>query len=126
MKTKILLVDDDKLVLNLMSRWFGDKGYEISVANNSEEFLTKAMSEKPNLIILDIMLGNDNGPLVYDQLLNKGFDSKVPVIFLSGLAQDRPDAPISAGRTYTMHSKSFDLNKLTEEIEVLVNKQSQG
>ncbi len=118
---KILLVDDEVQFLELLKFELTSEGFEVFTACNEEEFRMRAFSEKPDLIILDIMLGDKNGPLVYDELLAEGLlDRSVPVIFLSALVQDRPPIPVTAGRNYALHGKPFESEKLIQAIRSLI------
>lgn len=121
MKTKVLVVDDDPEILELLELTLSTFGFEPELAKNAEEFLSKAWTVKPDIIILDIMLGEANGPEIYDKLLASGFDPKVPIIFLSALASDRPSVAPQQGRRYSLLGKPFDPDKLVEEISHLVN-----
>ena len=121
---RILVIDDDKSVLNLLKYRLGVEGFDVVTAQNDEEFRTLAFEQKPDLIILDIWLGNKNGAFIYDSLLAKGFDHRVPVIFLTALAQDRPEAqpssPPASGRKVMLRSKPFDPDALIKDIQTLV------
>ena len=120
---KILLVDDEEQILELLKFELNSEGFEVFTACNEKEFRHHALSEKPDLIILDIMLGDKNGPLIYDELLAKGLiDRSIPVIFLSALAEDRPPVPAMPGRTYALHGKPFESEELIREIRSLINK----
>jgi DNA-binding response OmpR family regulator len=122
---RILVIDDDKSILNLLKFKLSSEGFEVQTAQNDEEFRQKVREDKPDLLILDIWLGNKNGALVYDSLLAEGFDQQVPVIFLTALAQDRPQAPSAAppgtpGRKVVLRAKPFDTDDLIKDIQKLV------
>lgn len=121
MKIKILLVDDEIEILHLLEEWLKMNGFEVHSAQNGHEFREKALSLRPDLIILDIMLGGENGPQLYDELLNEGLDRKVPVIFLTGLGEFS-ESPASPGRTYTLRTKPFNPNELVQDIQCLINR----
>jgi len=55
-KAKILVVDDDMDVITILEQILGNEGYEVVSAFNKEEGLEKALSEKPDLVILDVMM----------------------------------------------------------------------
>lgn len=83
---KILIVEDKKdmvegLVFNLQAQ-----GYETSVAFDGEEGITVALKEKPDLIILDIMLPRKDGYQVCRDLREKGLDT--PVLMLTARSQE--------------------------------------
>ena len=119
MKKKILIVDDDWAILELLKVTLSSAGYEVWVAQNDSEFRHEVLSRQPDMIILDIMLGEKDGVRVYDQLLIEGLDARIPVIFLSVLAQDIQQKPPQAGRTYALIAKPFDPEKLVQEIMCL-------
>ncbi|MBI4549754.1 MAG: response regulator [Candidatus Omnitrophica bacterium] len=117
----ILIVDDDCEFLDLMKECLTSRGFEVALAPDSEAFRESAFSRRPDLIILDIMLGESNGVHAYENLILDGFDAKVPVIFLSGLAKDRPPSPASEGRRYALHSKPIQVDYLVGEINRLIH-----
>ena len=119
MKPKILIVDDDPDVVDVLTDLLSLSGFEVLVAQTAEQFLRVAFSQKPRVIVLDIMLGRENGPLVYHDLLSKGFDRNIPVIFLSALATDQTPTFPKHGGTYALVGKPFDSDRLVREIENL-------
>ena len=120
MKIKILLVDDEKEILDILKEWLVLEGFEVLTAQTGREFRKLALAEKPNLIVLDIHLGSDNGPAVYDELLSQGFDRRVPVIFLTGLVSEEAKSRAAAGRTYALHTKPFNMTEIIKDIHCLV------
>jgi len=124
MKHRLLVVDDDWAILELIRCTFKSSGFEICLARDDEEFRKKAREFKPDVIILDLMLGDKDGMQVYEQLLNEGFDATIPVVFLSALAGGRPSTPPRPGRTYALMGKPFDPEKLVREITTLVEAKS--
>ncbi len=121
MKKKVLVVDDDKAILELLKLTLSSAGYEVMLAQDDKQFREKAISFQPNLVILDIMLGDQDGVEIYQELLKKGFSPKIPVVFLSVLAQDIKPAPPQPGRTYSLIAKPFDSDKLVKEIACLLS-----
>lgn len=123
MKPLILVVDDDAGIFEVLADLLGNEGFEVHWARNSVEFEQHAFSlSKPVLILLDIMLGSENGPEIYKHLLAKGFDRAIPVIFVSGLLQEDPQPlPRHSGRLYAMHAKPFEFNRLLSDIRNLTD-----
>ncbi len=81
---KILIVDDDELILKAVSHSLKTNGYETSVAQNGFEALTVIKKEKLNLIISDIMMPNISG-LELMNLLREFNHNNIPIIVLSSL-----------------------------------------
>lgn len=87
MAEKILVVDDDPNALRLIGYALQRQNYEIVVAQNGEEALAKAQSEKPDLIILDIMMPAMDGYEVLRRLRNMPGIDRVPVILFTAKSQ---------------------------------------
>jgi len=85
--TKILIVEDDTFLSELLSSKFIRSGYTISVAKNGEEGVQKAVDEKPNLILLDLILPKMSGFDVLIKIKEDQSISSIPVIILSNLGQ---------------------------------------
>ena len=87
-KKKILLIDDMPNVVTLVKARLEASGYEVIAALDAQQGLTYAYSEKPDLIILDIVMPAGGGYSVYARLRLSPKTRAVPVIFLT--AKDRP------------------------------------
>ena len=83
---KILLIEDDKLMLRLYQKAFGFENYEVETAVNGEEGLAKVKSGKPDLILLDIMMPKMHGLEVLDRLKADPEVKDIPVVILTNLA----------------------------------------
>lgn len=121
MPIRILFVDDDKDLLELFAAEFTARGLEVFVARNGEEFHSQVLKNTPHVIVLDIMLGEENGVQIYDHLLRNGLDPKIPVVFLSSLATDRVPSPAAPGRSFSLRAKPIHMEDLFQEIMCLTN-----
>ena len=123
MKTKILIADDDIELADLLAATLRGDGYEVCIALQSEEFRELVFQFKPDLIILDIHYGDENGPDVYRRLLAEGLDRNIPVVFLSALISlSTPQAfPVTPGRKYAMRGKPFHYSELMHDIKCLLS-----
>ena len=81
--SKILIVDDEKEVGKILGMYFNAAGYEAAVAYNGEEALEKVRTEKPDLIILDIMLPKMDGYEICKALKSAEEYKHIPVIIFS-------------------------------------------
>ena len=120
MKTKVLVVDDEKSVQELLRNTLSLSGFDVAVAGDDAEFRQKAFREKPNIIILDLVLGDKDGAEVYQELLEEGLDKKIPVVFISALAEDRPPSLPQPDRRYALIGKPFDPAALVRDLRKLV------
>jgi two-component system, OmpR family, alkaline phosphatase synthesis response regulator PhoP len=82
---KILIVDNDHDILELLKLRLENWGYFVIQADNGNEALKIARQEKPNLIILDIAMPGMDGGWVREQLKKMPITEKIPVIFLTCL-----------------------------------------
>ncbi|GGM29436.1 DNA-binding response regulator [Paraliobacillus quinghaiensis] len=78
--TKILVVDDEKVILEVLEAYFEKEGWEILFASNGIEALKEVKEQSPDLIILDLMLPDISGEEVC-RLVRK--DSNTPIIMLT-------------------------------------------
>lgn len=85
--TKILIVEDDKFLRDLISRKLKGSGYDIVEAIDGEEGVTKAGEEMPDLILLDLILPGMDGFEVLEKIKEDPKTSQIPVIILSNLGQ---------------------------------------
>lgn len=81
----ILVVDDEKNIVQLTRMYLANEGYQVEVASDGQEALAKARQSKPSLIILDLMLPNVDGLEVCRQLRR---ESDVPIIMLTARTDD--------------------------------------
>ncbi len=84
-KAKVLIVDDDSLGIRLMKKAMEGKGYKIATASNGKTALTKAWANNFDIIILDIKLPDINGFQICEKLKQHPATTNVPVVFLTGL-----------------------------------------
>lgn len=88
MKRKILVIDDEADIREIVRLCLSDEGCEVIEAGNGQEGILKAQQEKPDLIFLDIMLPGINGFEVAKHLKDDPNTQNIPIIILSVLAQD--------------------------------------
>ena len=82
-KGRILVVEDDSDISNMLRIYFSGQGYEVQVAPRGGEALTMTRRQLPNLIVLDIMLPDMNGYDVCRELRQTTRTSHIPIIFLT-------------------------------------------
>ena len=106
-KAKVLLVDDDVDFVEATKIVLESKPYEVVVAYEGEEGLRKAVEEKPDLIILDVIMPIKDGFTVAEQLKKDPQLSKIPVIMLTGFAEKGGETSISASRGLTLEAEDY-------------------
>ena len=82
---RILAVDDDPAMLNLIAHALSRAGHEVLVARNGEEALARVENVQPDVIILDVMMPDVDGYEVCRRLRRKPSTAAIPVMMLSAL-----------------------------------------
>lgn len=86
--TRILVVDDEADILNLLSYNLKKAGFEVLLAKDGPEAIGLARSKRPDLVILDIMLPDMDGTEVLKRLKSAGETSTIPVIMLTAKGEE--------------------------------------
>jgi DNA-binding response OmpR family regulator len=116
---KILICDDDPVILRLLQVNLEIEGYQVITAHHGEEAVEKARVEVPDLVILDIMMPRMDGYEACEKIRSQDETSEIPIVFLSAKAQQ---SDIDKGRAYGVSdylTKPFDPRDLLEVIERL-------
>ena len=87
-KPKILMIEEDRFLRKIYKNKFSKAGFEFREAISGDEGLNKVYSEKPDLVLLDLMLPKRSGFDVLMELKRDKGTRKIPVIILSNLAQE--------------------------------------
>ena len=85
MKKKILVVDDEKDILDILEAILSNAGYDVIKALGGREAVSIAKKERPDLIILDIKMPDMDGGQTTDVLKNYRQTRDIPIIYLSSL-----------------------------------------
>jgi len=109
---KILVVDDDAHMRELLTQELEDAGYQVVVAATGEEALEKVRSDHPDLVILDLVMPILAGTEALPQIIE--LDQQIPVIINTGYGSFRDDFITWAAKAYVV--KSGD----TEELKARV------
>ena len=119
--THILLVEDNEMNRDMLSRRLIRKGYEITIAVDGEEGVEKAISLKPDLILMDMSLPKIDGWEATRQVKANPETQKIPVIALTAhaMAEDREKA-LSAGCD-EYDTKPVELPRLLEKIQAMLD-----
>jgi len=86
-KSKILIVDDHPENIKILNKILSKKKYEVQTAAGGREALRYLRNEKPDLILLDIMMPDMDGYQVCAEIKSNPFTKDIPIIFLTALAE---------------------------------------
>lgn len=118
MKTKrILLIDDEddiREVAQASLEMMG--GWEVLTASSSSEGLSKAESEQPDAVLLDVMLPDMDGPTIFQKLQENPLTSQIPVILLTAKAQAADKRQFAALGVMAVLTKPFDPVELANQV----------
>jgi CheY-like chemotaxis protein len=117
---RILVTDDDPIILRLLQVNLELEGYEVLLAHHGEEALEVASSQLPDLILLDIMMPRMDGYQTLERLRGQESTRAIPVVFVSAKAQQ---ADIELGKSYGVDdylTKPFDPGDLLDVVERLI------
>ena len=116
MSKKILVVDDEVYILHILDFSLGAEGYEVITAADGEEAIEKARIEKPDLVVLDIMMPKVDGFEACRRLKGDPETNQIPVILLTakGREVDRQMGIEVGADDYII--KPFSPTKLIEKI----------
>jgi CheY-like chemotaxis protein len=87
MAKKILIIEDEEIMLDLLQKKLAQAGYEISVARDGEEGLRTMKQIKPDLVLLDIVMPKLGGFEVMEEMSKDVELNKIPVIVVSNSGQ---------------------------------------
>ena len=119
-KKKILIIDDDRDILDTLFLLFYEEGCTVLTARSGEEGYTVAVRERPHLIILDIMLPGSDGYRIARLLRKNDRTAGIPILILSAKSTV---ADIERGLQVKADAymvKPFDIGRLREKVSSLL------
>lgn len=115
-KKKILIVEDDRALQNALVEILSKEGYETASAFDGEEGVQKTETEKPDLILLDLILPKKDGYEVLAELKG-GANKNIPVLILTNLEEiDNVQKALDLGAKTFMVKSDFSLKDIVEKI----------
>ena len=129
-QTKILVIDDDPDVHTLVKKILEPKSYDVVCAYDGDEGLRKVVEERPDLIILDVIMPGKHGFEVCRELKTDEkyhFFSNIPVLMLTVYPEDREKMHLSMREGMMMEAEDYlqkpiDPEQLVKRVEALLKK----
>jgi len=129
-QAKILVIDDDPDLQTAVKKVLESKAYQVVAAYDGDEGLRKVVEERPDLIILDVIMPGKHGFEVCQELKNDPkyyFFSHIPVLMLTVYPEDREKMHLSVREGMMMEAedyiqKPFDPQELLSRVEDLLKK----
>ena len=116
MPKKILIVEDEEIMIDLLQRKLTTEGYEVSVARDGEEGLKKMREIKPDIVLLDIIMPKMSGFEVMEEMQKDSGLKKIPVIVVSNSGQ-----PVEIDKARELGAKDW-LIKTEFDPQEVINK----
>jgi two-component system alkaline phosphatase synthesis response regulator PhoP len=119
-KRRILLVDDEPSIVKMVGKRLEVEGFEVVVAIDGQEALTKAQGEHPDLIILDLMLPKLNGYEVCTMLKQDTRYQQIPIVMFTAKAHEKDEKLGMECGANAFVRKPFRAQELLEHIRRLI------
>ena len=125
MAKRILIIEDDKFLRELIAKKILKEGYEVFEAADGIEGLAKTKEVKPDLILLDLILPVVDGFEVLSQLKKEPTLSSIPVIILSNLGQKEDvEKGLKLGAAGYLIKAHFELDEIIERVKDVIERSS--
>lgn len=116
---KIIIIDDDMDLVELLKTRLELHGYAISAAYDGEEGLARIQQEKPDLIILDVMLPKKDGYTVFREIKYKDDLKHIPIIVLT--AKDKMEEMFAMEGLKLFVVKPFSSDELIKKVKAALS-----
>lgn len=122
MTRKILAVDDEPSIVKLVSAALTARGFEVVTAHDGQDALDKVALEKPDLIVLDIMMPRMDGREVARRLSANPKTAKIPIVFLSAVGDLASQLDtLEELKDVEYLTKPFEVRELGEYVEAMLD-----
>jgi len=118
---KILVVEDERIIAEDIKICLDQLGYDvISISASGEEAIETAQTKRPDLVVMDIMLGSTMDGIEAAQIIREQFD--IPIIFLTAYVDDTLLARAKIAEPFGYILKLFDYRELGSTVEIALYK----
>lgn len=123
MPKKILLIEDDENLIRSFNDFISKEGFEFKNAVNGEEGINLAKQEKPDLILLDIVIPKKSGFDVLQELKSDEALKNTPVIILTNLEEEKDiEKALSLGAYTYLVKANYSLEEIVKKIKEVLEK----
>ncbi len=125
---KVLIVEDDQILVKMYRRKFLAREFEVDIARDGEEGITKMQTFQPDIVLMDIMMPKLSGLDALDRIKQDPSISHIPVIILTNLSTtDDAQAAFKKGAVNYFVKSNFTPTEIVEKVnETLQNKSSKS
>ncbi|MGH7555862.1 MAG: response regulator [Longimicrobiales bacterium] len=119
---RVLIVEDDEMNRDMLSRRLVRRGYEVIMAVDGEEGVRKAKKERPDVILMDMSLPQIDGWEATRRIKSSPDTRSIPVIALTAHAMAEDEKKAMAAGCDDFDTKPVELSRLLGKIELLLSK----
>jgi len=123
MSKKILVLDDDEGILDVISFILQDTGYTVKVLSSGKTIFDEVKHFHPDLVLMDIMLGDMDGRMICQELKRQQATENLPVILISA-SHNVSETLNQAGAPNDFIAKPFDIDHLVDKIRSQLSKEN--
>lgn len=124
MKKRILIVDDEQDILDMLERVLVHAGYDVTKTTSGKEAIRLAKTEQPNLIMLDVKMPDFDGEKTSDILKSDTKTRNIPLVFRTALVdkKDVVDGHVSGSKIGNLYfiPKNFSSEQLLEIVKKVI------
>lgn len=120
--SKILIVEDDPLMSRMYQKIFTFEHYDVVLAGDGEEGMVKVKQEKPDLVLLDVMMPKLNGLEVLDRLKADPETKKIPIIMLTNLAGEKDaETALAKGAVKYIIKSDYEPKEVADMVKEIIS-----
>ena len=118
---KVLIIEDEELIIDLLKKKLIQEGYEVFTAYNGEQGMEKLKSVKPDIVLLDIVMPKKSGYEVMEEMSKDPELNKIPIIVISNSGQPvELDKAKNLGAKDWLVKTEFDPKEVVEKVRRLI------
>ncbi|HEX5430257.1 MAG TPA: response regulator transcription factor [Patescibacteria group bacterium] len=126
-KLKILVVEDEEILLTALSEELRQEGFEVVGAKDGVEGLEKAAAEQPDLMLLDLVMPRLDGISTLKQMKAQENTKEIPVVILTNLSDyDKISDALSMGAMDYLVKANYRLEELVTKIKTVLERRKAG
>lgn len=119
---KLLIIEDDAVLRKALGEYLSAESFEVIYAEDGEIGTQMAMSEKPDLILLDIVLPKKDGYQVLQEVKSNAEMKNVPIVLLTNLGSiSDVEKALEMGATTYLVKADYKLEEVTEKVKEILN-----
>ena len=119
--SKVLLIEDDSIVVNIYSNYLNNQGHEVKAIDDGSSAVKSALKFKPDLILLDLMVPKIGGAKILKELRSTAEFKTIPILVYTNLdSEDRKNEVLKSGATEFFSKAQTNHKEVINRIETLL------